>query len=91
VRSTIIDAMKRWPTALIGTALALALGLALGCRKPKPLFERIYGLDEIPTFELSLSPDARAALTRAPSNPRSITCWAFVSVGSAGLSALDAS
>ncbi len=52
--------MKRWCCALIGIALAL------GCRKPKPLFERIYGLDEIPTFELSLAPDARAALAQRP-------------------------
>jgi hypothetical protein len=52
--------MKRWPCALIGIALAI------GCRKPEPLFERIYGLDEIPTFELSLSPDARGALAQRP-------------------------
>ncbi len=52
--------MKPWTGALIG------LALVLGCRKPDPLFERIYALDEIPTFEISLSPDARAALAQRP-------------------------
>src|SRR5688572_23173868 len=44
----------------------IGMVLALGCRKPEPLFERIYGLDEIPTFELALSPEARAALGQRP-------------------------
>jgi hypothetical protein len=55
-------AMKPCTSALIG----LGLALALGCRKPDPLFERIYALDEIPTFKISLSPDSRAALTERP-------------------------
>jgi hypothetical protein len=52
--------MKLYTSALIG------LALAFGCRKPDPLFERIYALDEIPTFEISLSPDSRAALAERP-------------------------
>jgi hypothetical protein len=47
-------------------ALILALGLGLGCQKPKPLFERIFALDEIPTFEIGLSAEARAALGQRP-------------------------
>jgi hypothetical protein len=52
--------MKRRASALIGIAFSI------GCRKPEPLFERIYGLDEIPTFELALGPEARAALAQRP-------------------------
>lgn len=44
----------------------VAIALAIGCSKPKPLFERIFALDEIPTFELGLSPDARAGLAQRP-------------------------
>jgi CotH protein/lectin-like protein/putative metal-binding protein len=55
----------RWAGAPL--VLGLALGLALGgCRKSRPLFERVYALDEIPTFELGLSADARAGLVQRP-------------------------
>ena len=47
-------------------ALAVALASGLGCEKPRPLFERIYALDEIPTFEISLPPEARASLGQRP-------------------------
>jgi len=57
----------RWAVAARAVAVAAALAVALGgCRKSRPLFERIFALDEIPTFELSLSPDARAALQQRP-------------------------
>jgi CotH kinase protein/Lectin C-type domain/Putative metal-binding motif len=58
----------RRPALRLGLLLALGLGLLLasGCKKPRPLFERIFALDEIPTFHISLSPEARAALAQRP-------------------------
>lgn len=52
------------PVALAALA-ALAIGAA-ACKRERPLFERIYGLDEIPTFRLTLAPDATAALAERP-------------------------
>lgn len=46
--------------------VAVAL-TAFGCKsRDRPLFERIYGLDEIPTFELTLTPEARSSLAASP-------------------------
>src|ERR1044071_5635388 len=36
------------------------------CSKRGNLFDRIFGLDEIPTFQITLSPDAADALARHP-------------------------
>jgi len=36
------------------------------CSKRGNLFERMFGLDEIPTFQITLSPDAADALARHP-------------------------
>jgi len=61
--------MRRCPrrrALALALCSALVLALASGCKKPRPLFERIYGLDEIPTFHVSLSPEARAALAQRP-------------------------
>jgi hypothetical protein len=42
------------------------LAVVVGCKKPDPLFERIYGLDEIPTFTITLGTDAVASLGERP-------------------------
>jgi len=47
-------------------AACLALGIAAGCKKPAPLFERIFALDEIPTFSITLAADAAQALAQRP-------------------------
>lgn len=51
---------------VMATLVAAAVAL-LGCKKKEPpLFERIYGLNEIPRFELTLDHSARAALAAKP-------------------------
>ncbi|MFN0246291.1 MAG: CotH kinase family protein [Kofleriaceae bacterium] len=47
------------------TALMLAL-LVTSCGREPSLYERIYGLQEIPTFRISLLAEARAALAERP-------------------------
>jgi hypothetical protein len=46
---------------LIAVAVAVA-----GCKKPPPLFERVYALDEIPKFSITLSSEAANALAQRP-------------------------
>src|SRR3990167_4672420 len=48
-------------------AILVVAVVASGCgRKERPLFERIYGLDEIATFEITLSAEAQASLGERP-------------------------
>jgi hypothetical protein len=44
----------------------LVLLAAAGCKKPRPLFERIFALEEIPAFSIDLAPDAVEALAQRP-------------------------
>jgi len=46
--------------------LAVIVAAAAACKHPRPLFERIYALDEIPVFSIELPPDAAAALAQRP-------------------------
>jgi len=46
-------------------AVLACLALASGCKRTT-LFDRIFALDEIPTFTITLSPDNADALTRHP-------------------------
>ncbi len=54
------------PTAALALGVVVSVVVAAGCKKPAPLFERIFALDEIPTFSLTLSADATHALAERP-------------------------
>ena len=48
-------------------AVSLAIFIvAAACKNPRPLFERIYALDEIPVFSIELPPDATESLAQRP-------------------------
>jgi hypothetical protein len=55
-------------TARVFFSGVLVVALACGCRgaKERSLFERIFGLDEVPTFRITLPPASRAALAKEP-------------------------
>jgi hypothetical protein len=55
-------------TARVFFSCVVAVAIATGCRgkQERPLFERIFGLDEIPTFRITLPPKSRAALAKDP-------------------------
>ncbi len=58
---------RELPRGTAAIAFVSAALCAVGCKsRDRPLFERIYGLDEIPKFELTLSAEARSALAASP-------------------------